>query len=343
MLLSGAVAMLVILLLLVIVTLILLITIIAKVIKASILIKKSLLTFSFISAIAISLLLVIQLQKIDYKFDLANLLESSAEKVSFFVNFDELKPKEFGVYSQGKYIEDYATFEEAVNFAKESSSGAQIHYRTPSAVVWQENKNKPVKVILDVPIISQLPELPRGCEVTSLAMMLEYSGAQADKLILAKEVIKDETPYEIRDGSIYFGNPYSGFVGNMYDIDQPGYGVYHGPIRDLAENYIPNKVVDMTGAPFDSVLYPLTQGRPVWVVINTLYIKLDASQFEKWLTPNGPIQITYRMHAVVITGYDNDTIYFNDPLTNIKNRQISRKSFEEAWIQMGKQAISFIE
>lgn len=49
------------------------------------------------------------------------------------------------------------------------------------------------KILLDVPVLLQFPELPRGCEVTSLAMMLNYAGIQVDKLTLATKVNK--VPY----------------------------------------------------------------------------------------------------------------------------------------------------
>ena len=75
--------------------------------------------------------------------------------------------------------------------------------------------------------------------MTSLAMLLAHARIKVDKMTLAKEVKKDPTPYEERDGKIYFGNPYDGFVGDMYSFENPGLGVYHGPIRELGENICP--------------------------------------------------------------------------------------------------------
>ena len=40
------------------------------------------------------------------------------------------------------------------------------------------------KVLLDVPVISQYPELPIGCEITSAAALLRYLGFDVDKLYL---------------------------------------------------------------------------------------------------------------------------------------------------------------
>ena len=50
-------------------------------------------------------------------------------------------------------------------------------------------------MIEDVPFIKQLPELPRGCEVTSLAMFFcNIKGVQVDKMQLASEIHR--VPFE---------------------------------------------------------------------------------------------------------------------------------------------------
>ncbi|MGX4669975.1 C39 family peptidase [Cerasibacillus sp. JNUCC 74] len=194
------------------------------------------------------------------------------------------------------------------------------------------------EVKIDAPKIQQLPELPRGCEVTSLSMLLNHYGIQADKMELAKKVKKDPTPYTKKGDEIFFGNPYNGFVGDMYSFDTPGMGVYHKPIAELATKYAGSKVRDFTGSNFDVIIEELNKQHPVWVIINTTYDKLPESQFTTWNTKSGKIDITMKQHAVLITGYDEKYIYFNDPLNFADKAPIDK--FKAAWIQMGKQAIT---
>ncbi|WP_164668304.1 C39 family peptidase [Virgibacillus doumboii] len=194
-------------------------------------------------------------------------------------------------------------------------------------------------VHLDAPHIKQLPELPRGCEVTSLGMLLKYSGVDVDKMELAERVKKDKTPYQTTKNGVYFGNPNNGFVGDMYSFDNPGLGVYHGPIADLAAQYVGiERVYDFTGRNFSEIINQLNQNRPVWVIINAEYNKLPETFFTTWQTEDGPIDITMKEHSVLITGYDQEYIYFNDPLNREEKAPINE--FKAAWIQMGKQAIT---
>lgn len=192
--------------------------------------------------------------------------------------------------------------------------------------------------LLDVPWVGQMPELPRGCEVTSLTMLLRHAGVAAAKLNLAAEIKK--VPY-FANG--LHGNPYDGFVGDMYSFANQGYGVYHGPVRDLAKHYLPTRVIDLTGSAFDTLLQQyVALGHPVWVIANTRFAPLAASDFVLWHTPTGDVKITWHEHSVVIVGFDATHVYINDPLDggNGKNKRLDRTHFADAWRQMGSQAIS---
>lgn len=194
-------------------------------------------------------------------------------------------------------------------------------------------------VSLQAPLINQFPELPRGCEVTSLAMLMQYHDIEADKMSLAREIEKDKTPYQVKGNKVYFGNPNKGFVGNMYSLNEPGYGVYHQPLKQLAEQYAGERVRDLTGSSFYEILAALNRNEPVVVITNVTFQKLPDSAFMTWHTQDGPIQVTMKEHAVLITGYDRNYIYFNDPIDG-KSKKAPFNDFVDAWVQMGKQAIT---
>lgn len=194
--------------------------------------------------------------------------------------------------------------------------------------------------IKGVPLISQYPELHRGCEVTSLCMLINYKGIKTDKTKLASEIFKDNTPFTFEHGVVKYGNPNIGFVGDIYSKDNKGYGVYHKPIYNLLESYFRERAIDITGTDITHLYYFIEKDCPVWVIINSKFKPLSSEYFEKWYTSEGEIEITYSEHSVLITGYDSEYIYFNDPMNPSSERSSSRKDFEEAWKQMGSQAVT---
>ncbi|WP_088294103.1 C39 family peptidase [Bacillus mycoides] len=201
-----------------------------------------------------------------------------------------------------------------------------------------EFSNNDEKVMLsNVPLIQQLPELDRGCEVTSLAMMLQYAGVSVDKMKLANEIKKVNF---MEDG--VRGNPNEGFVGNIYTFSESGYGVYHGPLFQLAKKYLPNKAVDLTGKSIEEIYMSVKAGHPVVMITNATYAPLDEEEFTTWETNSGDVSITYNEHCVVLVGYDKESVYIRDPLDDSLDVKVPRGKFEQAWVQMGSQAISYV-
>lgn len=190
------------------------------------------------------------------------------------------------------------------------------------------------KNAMDVILFNQMdaPKLYNGCEVTSLAMLLHYSGYEhITKNALANKIKRVPLNYE----NGLKGDPHDGFVGDMEN--GPGLGVYHEPIYQLAKKYVGNQAVDLTGKPVKKAIYQsLEKGYPVWVITTSTFAKTD--NIETWNTPNGKIDISFNMHSVVITGYDKDHVYLNNPYGE-KNQKVDREQFEDSWKQMGSQAI----
>ncbi|MGH0598870.1 C39 family peptidase [Bacillus mycoides] len=202
-----------------------------------------------------------------------------------------------------------------------------------------EFSNNDEKVMLsNVPLIQQLPELDRGCEVTSLAMMLQYAGVSIDKMKLASDIKK----VDFLDDGVR-GNPNEGFVGNIYTFSESGYGVYHGPLFQLAKKYLPNEAIDLTGKSIEEIYKSVKSGQPVVMITNATYAPLDEEEFTIWETNGGDVSITYNEHCVVLIGYDKESVYIRDPLNESPNISVSREDFEKAWVQMGSQAISYIK
>ncbi|WML58713.1 C39 family peptidase [Neobacillus sp. PS2-9] len=191
------------------------------------------------------------------------------------------------------------------------------------------------KVYIAVPTIAQKPELPRGCEVTALAMMLQHAGRDVSKLELAKQLTK--VPFE--NGGLK-GNPNDGFVGDMYSFNQPGLGVYNRPIEQLANQYLPNRIINLSGKGFDEVITHLDEKKPVWVIQNAKYDVLSEGEWQSWETSEGPINVTYQEHSVLVIGYDKNQVYFNDPLTG-QTEKAPKEGFIAGWEQMGSQAITY--
>lgn len=197
------------------------------------------------------------------------------------------------------------------------------------------------KETIDVPIIEQLPELINGCEVTSLAMVINYFGGDVDKNTLSQEVKKDKTPM-VKNSSgeiIKWGDPDYGFVGDIEGDDGYGYAIYPKALMPLANKYLNNKAVDLTGETTDTLIKYLSQKKPILVWITSDFSVPE--DFITWTKNGKKIKATFSEHCVVLTGYDDKNFYYNDPLTGVKNTAVDKKTFEEVWGAMGKMALGY--
>lgn len=184
----------------------------------------------------------------------------------------------------------------------------------------------------DVPLLNQMdnPRLYNGCEITSLAMLLQYHGFDVTKNELNDKVNKVPLTYE----NGLKGDPNEGFAGDMEN--GPGLGVYHGPVAELARSYAGDRVKDLSGRDISELYKEMSNGNPVWVITTVNFSPVN--DFEQWDTPNGKVNITFSVHSVVVTGYNDDSVFVNDPY-GYKNRKVDRDQFEKSMNQLGNQMI----
>lgn len=185
---------------------------------------------------------------------------------------------------------------------------------------------------LNVPLVNQLPDLPNGCEVTSLSMLLKYYDINVSKLELSSN-IKHVSSFIDND---YRGNPHIDFVGYM-SIKNAGWCVYNEPLYNVARKYT-KRIRNYTDNDFVQVLKLVSKGHPV-VIITTL--KFDrVNDMQTWSTKQGKVHVTPSSHACVITGYNKKKgiVYVNDPY-GVKNKKVSLKKIQASYNQQGKQAL----
>jgi uncharacterized protein YvpB len=198
---------------------------------------------------------------------------------------------------------------------------------------------RPTNMILDVPIISQKPELKNGCEVTSLAMLLRYAGRDVDKLTLARQVKKDPEPLVQKNGDIKeWGDPNKGFVGDMTG-KRKGFAVYNKPLEELLRRYMGERTVNLTGRTYQALLDSVAARRPV-VIWTTGDFTLP-TEWERWHKDGRPIAAPFDEHVVLLVGYDQRYAYVNDPLSGDKQRRVSHQALKRSWEALGRQAITY--
>lgn len=186
---------------------------------------------------------------------------------------------------------------------------------------------------LNVPLENQLPDLPNGCEVTSLSMLMNYYGIKVNKNELAENIQHVDS---FTDNGKYRGNPNQGFVGHM-SVANAGWCVYSAPLYNVARKYT-NHIQNISGSIFLDLLKRVSDGHPVMIITTTTFSRVNNMQ--TWETNSGKVRVTPSSHACVITGYSKKKgiVYVNNPYGR-KNQAVNWHHLEESYDQQGRQAL----
>lgn len=182
---------------------------------------------------------------------------------------------------------------------------------------------------IDLQPICQYPELPTGCEITSLAMALNYNGIPADKCDLADHYL-DKGEVGTVDFRIAFeGDP----------RDESSYGCYSPVIVNTANRYLQAvqsdlEAIDISGGELEDLFTYIDAGVPV-IVWGTL----DCAEGHYSVTWNvGGEDLTWYTpeHCMVLVGYEDGQVWAADPVYgDVRNYDINifRSRYEALYRQ----------
>lgn len=196
-------------------------------------------------------------------------------------------------------------------------------------------------VYIDMENILQNPELPVGCEITSLTILLRHCGFNAEKTDLARNYLPIGKHFKSENGKNYKDSFFNYFIGDPFSR---GYGCFSGAIQTAAVNYISANgggydVVNLSGSGADTLYDYVANGTPVlcWATDGMI----EPEYYETWYDYETGEKLDWYLneHCVVLVGFNMSagTVTLNDPMKGIIDYNIDR--FETRYKQMHSQAI----
>ncbi len=200
---------------------------------------------------------------------------------------------------------------------------------------------------LQVPFLPQTEDWPTGCESVSAVMALNYAGVGVSVAEFIENYLPlGNPPYEAgrgRRGGYYASDPREFFLGDP--ATEYGWGcwspvILHAMEKLLADQGSSLEALDLEGYTLEELCQKwVAKGTPVlvWATIDmaepeediTFTIEDTREQFT-WIYP---------LHCLVLTGWDEDHFYFNDPLEG-QNVKYDRWACEVAYEYLGRQALA---
>ena len=183
------------------------------------------------------------------------------------------------------------------------------------------------------PVVYQRPELPTGCEVTALTMLINYYGYPVSKTTMASTYLPQvASGYTGRVDLDYY------FCGNPYGV---GIGCGAGALVTAANSYFTAsgsslRGVDITGTSATGLYDYIGNGKPV-VVMVTIGMA-NRKNVQGWYTTGGKyVTWSDNDHGVVLIGCDANSVKVACPLFGIKT--YSRAQFEKVYATRGNRAM----
>jgi uncharacterized protein YvpB len=179
--------------------------------------------------------------------------------------------------------------------------------------------------------------LHNNCETAALQVLLATVGVKVDQLRLQADV-RRSGPLDPTGSppNQTWGDPSLGFVGRAAGGGPAGgFGVYQGPIADLAGRF-GVRLRDLTRSSPRALYRRLLDGHAVMT-----WVGLGNGPFGHWRSPSGrQINVNFNEHAVVLVGMrTSGMLEVVNPLYGTRELW-SRADFETMWARLGRRALS---
>lgn len=202
---------------------------------------------------------------------------------------------------------------------------------TPPKSVW----------LSDVPFIDQRDQYPTGCESVSAVMACQYAGISITPDTFIDQYLP-RASFTYQNGKLVGYHPNDCFMGNPYTSN--GFGCYAPCIEKAIRKFLPSNytMTNTTGSSVSSLCKNyIDRGIPVviWATMSMVapgngatWILKDTGKTFQWLSHE---------HCLVLTGYDSQYYFFNDPLQG--KVKYKKSLVETRYQQMGSQSLVVYE
>lgn len=192
----------------------------------------------------------------------------------------------------------------------------------------------------DVEIIYQNPELPNGCEVTSLAMVLTSAGCPAGKMTLYQNYLP-KADFSYADTQRYGPNPEKWYVGDASDL-KDGWYCFEGPIIQAANGWLDDlgsslRARSVTGLSRTELDRYAQDGVPLAAWVTLAYAAPQYSEFSWTLEDGTQYQPYSNLHCVVLAGVQDGQYQIADPIAGLT--QVDKDLFWDSFSAMGRRAV----
>lgn len=187
---------------------------------------------------------------------------------------------------------------------------------------------------LNFPVVLQKPELPTGCEITALTMLMNYYGYPVSKVTMARDYLPTVKSgyWGTVDLDYYFcGDPFTteGLIcgpGALVTAANSYFSAYGSSVRGY----------DITGSSYEDMYSYVCGGQPV-VVMSTIGMANRKSTYG-WTTPSGKyVTASTNDHGSVLIGWDSSTVTIACPLFGIQT--YSKAQFEKVIASRGNRGM----